>query len=847
MAQTNKNISEKLKLTARQIFKKKAAVIAVALSCSLLIGVVFATVIIPLLNRNPSANPWDYAMFAFASGESLTSSANTLTVDGDVRSNGAVRLSGGAADISGFAIAGNSVTSTMNTLTVGEMRENADSLEHNNVFENIHNIAGGSATHYSSAIYCMQSDPNILSIMNNTGIPFLRTAGSSNTNFSVSQSTRAVTVRNRGGTSQGIQVVAADINAVARPNHSYKIEFSGRFPNDPTAIARIREENPSGATLATANAVDGHFTVSTVRTAAQIAADTQAGIRYSLGNVAGNIDIVYTRIVITELPPVATKIYDMQTDSSLSNLRNNNSVIPFLRTSGSTGTTFTTNVNSNPRTVTVTNRGGTSQGLRVVAADINAVAKPNHIYVIEYTGRFPNNPTATARIRVETTNEVLATADAVSGNFTVSVARTSAQIAADAQAGRLYSLGNTEGNINIVYTGITITEMPASSTNTMVYNMQADSNLSNLRNNTNIPFMRGVGGSNTTFNINMNANPRTVAVAGRSGTSQGIQLIAEDINAIAKPHHMYMIEFSGHFPNNPTADARIRIENPTGDTLATTTAVNGEFTVSVLRTAAQIAADAQAGLRYSLGNVSGNIDIVYTNITITEVPIIRIFDSFLRFDESVIANSAIDIRATETSGAVVVNSPLLSESHILINCGSLYGGAVSRSVIASKDGDIVINADMIDFYGIIYAPNGRVTITGSGTINGRIFAQEIVIVSDTLTIIAGDDDISHLGFISPQSDVPPETTPATTVTETPTTPATEPTTSTTTAPTTPETSPTITPPTDDTPRFSEVEYEYDDLGRLTRAVFDDENYIVYEYDANGNITRVTRVVDGIEQ
>jgi YD repeat-containing protein len=607
--------------------------------------------------------------------------------------------------------------------------------------------------------------------------------------------------------------------------------------------------------LATANAVDGHFTVSVVRTAVQIAADAQAGVRYSLGNVAGNIDITYTRIAITEIPPTSTLIYDMQTDLNLSNLRNNVS-IPFLRGVGVSNTAFAVNMSSNPRTVTVTNRGGTSQGIRVIAADIDAIARPDHLYKLEFSGVFPNDSTATARIRLETpTGDVLATTNAVNGHFTLSATLTAEQIAADALAGRHYSLGNVSGNIDIVYTAITISELPVPSIGTVVYNMQTDSNLPDLRNNTNIPFMRCVAGSGMNTSVNMNTSPRTVTISGRSGTSQGIQLIAADLNAVTRPNHLYKVEFSGRFPGNPTATARVRVENPSGETLATSNAIDEHFSVSFVLTAEQIATDAQAGRRYSLGNESGNINIVYTGITITEIPVIRIFDSFMRFDEPVVAASAIDISTTGANQAIVVNSYLLSESHIWLNAGSLYGGAATHAVVASRNGDISLTANSINFHGIIYAPNGRVTINGSGIINGRIFAQEIVIVSDTLTIIAGEGNISHLGFVPPcNGSEPYETTPPTTtstepVTTPPTTDATMPsTTLPTTAPTHTVTSPTTPASTDCLePGFTDVEYEYDDLGRLTRVVFDDENYIVYEYDANGNITRVTRVVDGATQ
>jgi YD repeat-containing protein len=35
-----------------------------------------------------------------------------------------------------------------------------------------------------------------------------------------------------------------------------------------------------------------------------------------------------------------------------------------------------------------------------------------------------------------------------------------------------------------------------------------------------------------------------------------------------------------------------------------------------------------------------------------------------------------------------------------------------------------------------------------------------------------------------------------------------------------------------------IAYTYDDLGRLTRAVYDDTLAVAYEYDASGNITRI---------
>ena len=36
----------------------------------------------------------------------------------------------------------------------------------------------------------------------------------------------------------------------------------------------------------------------------------------------------------------------------------------------------------------------------------------------------------------------------------------------------------------------------------------------------------------------------------------------------------------------------------------------------------------------------------------------------------------------------------------------------------------------------------------------------------------------------------------------------------------------------------EISYEYDKLGRVTKAIYSEDHYIEYIYDANGNITSV---------
>ena len=119
--------------------------------------------------------------------------------------------------------------------------------------------------------------------------------------------------------------------------------------------------------------------------------------------------------------------------------------------------------------------------------------------------------------------------------------------------------------------------------------------------------------------VNAASDPKTVTASGRTGTSQGIRVFAAEIAAVARVGHSYEIKFTGRFPDSPSGEARIREENPTGNTLATSAAVNGEFSVSAVRTHAEIVADGAAAREYSLGNSSGNITIIYTGITITRI------------------------------------------------------------------------------------------------------------------------------------------------------------------------------------------------------------------------------------
>ena len=181
----------------------------------------------------------------------------------------------------------------------------------------------------------------------------------------------------------------------------------------------------------------------------------------------------------------------------------------------------------------------------------------------------------------------------------------------------------------------------------------------------------------------------------------------------------------------------------------------------------------------------------------------------------------------------------------------MEGGYDSLPVIASRTGDITITVDTeIAWNGIIYAPNGTVKISGTGQINGRIFAQKIEIASEQLTVKGGDYDLSAIGFAAPQQK---ETTAAATsavsataLTTAGTTAATVLSDELTAAETTADkTTATTAAVTDAAPQYTNAAYEYDQLGRLTKVIFDEKNFITYSYDANGNITEVKKTVDGV--
>ena len=238
-------------------------------------------------------------------------------------------------------------------------------------------------------------------------------------------------------------------------------------------------------------------------------------------------------------------------------------------------------------------------------------------------------------------------------------------------------------------------------------------------------------------------------------------------------------------------------------------------------------------------------------------------------------------------GELSVGRYIFADGNISISADTLVDQDDSFTVIASKNGNITINVtDSADITSIIYAPNGKITITGGAyNIKGRIFASDIEIDADAFEITAGNEDISDLGFTydkntdnssdndsSDSSDSCNDDTSEdssktdsendhndddSSDSESKNDESSDDSSSTgvdddSSCSTSDDSGDDLSSNTDDNSSsdhshregFTEPEYEYDLLNRLVKVTYDENNYIEYTYDANGNITKIITVKDG---
>jgi hypothetical protein len=162
----------------------------------------------------------------------------------------------------------------------------------------------------------------------------------------------------------------------------------------------------------------------------------------------------------------------MQTDPQLSTLSGSTGgathANSFLGYSLGTGGSMTLDAASNPKTLTTAERGGTSQGIRILLPGFVTRLRPGYSYEIEFSGEFLTIGGNFPRFRLEAgpgnnpANQVIlagTSADMDGLAFSLSTTITQAQLNTWRTAGNpSISLGNTSGeNINIRYTGLKIT------------------------------------------------------------------------------------------------------------------------------------------------------------------------------------------------------------------------------------------------------------------------------------------------------------------------------------------------------------------------------------------------------
>ncbi|MCL2627659.1 MAG: metallophosphoesterase [Oscillospiraceae bacterium] len=246
-----------------------------------------------------------------------------------------------------------------------------------------------------------------------------------------------VIMEGRGGSSQGFRLnVQNFINDFTKPNHSYRLEYSGII--DPVnGQGRFRIESgvnaPAGAFgltasnqvigLSTNRDANGAFSFSITGTIADFAsvlhASTPANTSISIGDNNSLSDTVrntltYTGFKIVEIcttgcceppPPVENAMFDMQKDS----------VTHLIGTGGSPSEethmlrrnmTMEGNLTATPKTLTMTaaTRTGSSQGIRLHLTTFNNMTKAGHSYRIEYGGTlstFASTTANQARFRLE--------------------------------------------------------------------------------------------------------------------------------------------------------------------------------------------------------------------------------------------------------------------------------------------------------------------------------------------------------------------------------------------------------------------------------------------------------------
>ena len=96
-----------------------------------------------------------------------------------------------------------------------------------------------------------------------------------------------------------------------------------------------------------------------------------------------------------------------------------------------------------------------------------------------------------------------------------------------------------------------------------------------------------------------------------------------------------------------------------------------------------------------------------------------------------------------------------AENSVVYNVGSLETTGNARLFLVSENNDITLNGSDITINGVLYAPNGRVTINANNVnIKGRIIAQDITVNATNFNIEGTPHDFDSLDFVfEPEFDM----------------------------------------------------------------------------------------------
>jgi hypothetical protein len=229
-----------------------------------------------------------------------------------------------------------------------------------------------------------------------------------------------------------------------------------------------------------ANVVAVSFTGATAGTfASQTGTNGSFTFKVELERGWGDADVTIERTMTITATPYApctlcnkepcecVVLYDMRNDTNLvAQASGGNLPGAFAWITSSNGSDGNVIITAVPdATITLTGRGGVGQTVRVKMTDIDAVAKANHLYRIEYLAIIAN-ANGTPRLRMESgtlpdptsgTNIVDGPA-AVGGVIRHGITLTRAQVASNASAG--LSLSESTGSANITFYDIRIIEIP---------------------------------------------------------------------------------------------------------------------------------------------------------------------------------------------------------------------------------------------------------------------------------------------------------------------------------------------------------------------------------------------------